>query len=201
MAGKRKSSRMPSENLRAETAWPERAGGLPAAKYFAINAFVIFHLLAILCWALPINTPVTLKFRNFVRPYFIWSGLFQTWDMFAPNPKATNGYVEAIIIYKDGTTDLWTFPRMELLSYRDRYFEERYRKYEENLSSDFYPALWPDAARHVARMYRTHASPPRKIMLVARWSEINPPTARGNERGPWEAHVFYSYDVQPEDLQ
>jgi len=201
MAGKRKSSRMPPENPRAETARPGRTGAFAAAKYFAINAFLIFHLLAILCWALPINTPVTLNFKNFVRPYFLWSGLFQGWDMFAPNPKAINGYLEAIVIYKDGSTDLWPFPRMELLSYRDRYFEERYRKYAENLTSGLYPGLWPDAARHIARMYRGRPSPPRKIMLVARWSEINPPAAGGNERGPWEAHVFYSYDVQPEDLQ
>ena len=38
-------------------------------------------------------------------------------------------------------------------------------------------------------------------MLVARWSEINPPNSGGDERGRWQADVFYSYDVQPGDLQ
>src|ERR1700741_5638284 len=56
-------------------------------KYLAINAFLLFHILAISCWALPLNNPLISSFRQLVRPYFIWSGLFQSWDMFSPDPK------------------------------------------------------------------------------------------------------------------
>lgn len=167
----------------------------------AINAFLIFHILAILCWAIPIDTPLTTAGRDLVRPYFLWSGLFQTWDMFAPNPKSRNAYLEAIVIYKDGTTDLWSFPRMETLSLTQRYFKERYRKYEETLDNDVYSGLWPDAARHIARQENNRASPPYKVMLVARWSDILPRSDDSYDRGPWGADVFYSYDVKPEDLR
>ena len=180
---------------------PER-GALSRLKLIAINAFLIFHILAITCWALPITTPLTVAGRSFLRPYLIWSGLFQSWDMFSPDPKSKNIYLEAVVIYKDGSTELWPFPRMEMLSLTQRYFKERYRKYEENLANDTYAALRPDAARHIARLANTHASPPHKVMLVVRWTDIIPPrTTESNDRGPWGVEIFYTYDVQPGDLQ
>jgi len=184
-----------ARNRRNAKRWPRRT------KRFAINVFLIFHIFAIACWAIPIPTPFTLAFREAVRPYFVWSGLFQSWDMFAPAPKSKNMYLEAIILYKDHPPDLWTFPRMELLSYRERYFKERYRKYEENLTKVEFADLWPDAARHIARMKRGGPNPPDKILLVMRWSDITPRNDNSSGRGPWDVKVFYTYDVQPEDLQ
>src|ERR1700753_1394277 len=144
--------------------------GIPQKlKHIAINAFLLFHILAISCWALPLNNPLITSFRTFVRPYFIWSGLFQSWDMFSPDPKRVNSYLEAIVIYKDGSSTLWSFPRMELLSANQRYVRERYRKFEENLQNDQYSGLWPDAARYIARLNNQKTSPPKTIMLVVRW--------------------------------
>jgi hypothetical protein len=200
MGGKRNrqrahpSSKVPPNRL-------ARPGKPASAKYIAINAFLIFHILAITCWAIPLNTRFTSACRELVRPYLAWSGLFQSWDMFSPTPKSQNMYLEAIIIYRDGSTDLWTFPRMELLSLTQRYFKERYRKYEETLDDDRYSALWPDAARHIARMKASHSSPPKTIMLVVRWSDIIPRTDGGYDRGPWGVRVLYRYDVQPGDLK
>lgn len=194
---------MTSETPGSETTRnrPKRSRGLQTAKYIAINAFLLFHILAISCWALPINNPLISQCRNLLRPYFLWSGLFQSWDMFSPTPKAANSYLEAIIIYKDRSTQLWTFPRMELLSLRERFFKERYRKYEESLQSNEHSDLWPDAARHIARLNNNNANPPQTVMLVARWSDIIPRTDDTYDRGPWGVNVFFSYDVQPEDLK
>jgi hypothetical protein len=180
---------------------PRQVRRLRNLKYFAINAFLVFHILAISCWALPINNPLIDQCRSLVRPYFLWSGLFQSWDMFSPSPKAANSYLEAIIIYKDRSTQLWSFPRMEFLSLKERYFKERYRKYEENLANDANSGLWPDAARHIARLNDNGANPPQTVMLVARWSNIIPRTDDTYDRGPWGVNVFFTYDVKPEDLK
>jgi len=176
-------------------------GGLHGAKLFAVNAFLIFHIAAISCWAIPINTPLTDACKNLLRPYFVWSGVFQSWDMFSPNPKSKNVYMEAVVIYKDGSTTMWTFPRMEMLSLTERLFKERYRKYEETLSSNQFSGLWPDAARRIARLNNYGASTPRRVMLVLRWSDIIPREDGGYDRGPWNFDVFYSYEVTPEDLR
>jgi hypothetical protein len=121
--------------------------------------------------------------------------------MFSPDPKRVNSYLEAIVIYKDGTSTLWSFPRMELLSANERYAKERYRKFEENLQNDQYSGLWPDAARHIARLNNEKTSPPKTIMLVVRWSEIIPRTDDKYDRGQWNSNIFFTYDVQPEDLK
>jgi hypothetical protein len=175
--------------------------GLKKWQYVAINAFLVFHILAISCWCLPISNPFILACRSAVRPYFVWSGLFQSWDMFSPVPKTMNAYIEAIILYKDGSTTTWSFPRMETLSLSDKYFEERYRKFVESILADSNSAIWPDVARHVARLPELRARDPQKVLLVVKWSDIVHNDDGTFTRAPWDEHVFYRYDVKPEDLQ
>jgi hypothetical protein len=175
---------------------------LQNAKRIAISAFVLFHLLAITCWSIPLNSPLIAAFRDAVRPYFLWSGLFQGWDMFAPSPRNFNGYIEAVVIYKDGQTRTWTLPRMEHLSLTERYYKERYRKFSENLRDDTNSALWPDAARYIARLNNQVSDPPTIVLLARYWSEIPPPRSDGSYHAePWHARIFYEYSVKPEDLK
>lgn len=184
-----------NRNLPAQSQRPQKA------KRIAINAFIIFHLIAIFCWSIPVNNPLIHFVKESVRPYLVWSGLFQSWDMFSPDPKSVNSYLEAVVIYADGTSQLWSFPRMELLGPRDRYFKERYRKYEENLQNNDFADLWPDAARYIARLNSDSTHRVQKVLLVVRWSDIIPRSDNAYDRGPWDVNVFYTYTVKPEDLQ
>jgi hypothetical protein len=180
---------------------PQQATWLHRVQRVAINIFLIFHLVAISAWCIPSTSALILRFREHIRPYMVWSGVFQNWDMFSPKPESANGYIEAVVIYKDGSSQLWPFPRMELLSLTARSFKERYRKYEENLQNRDNAALWPDAARYIARLNSSRSNPAQRVMLVLRWSDIILPTGDASDHGPWNADVFYSYYVQPEDLQ
>jgi hypothetical protein len=175
--------------------------GLQKAKYLAINAFLVFHVLVITFWCLPIDNSLVSFCKNRVQPYLLWSGLFQSWDMFSPNPKSANTYVEANIIYKDGSRSTWAFPRMDQLSLTERYVKERYRKYAENLASEANDALLPDAARYVARLNSTPSHPPRTVILVQKWSRIIPRADGPYVSEPWDQHVLYGYGVKPEDLK
>lgn len=184
---------MESENSRPEA--------LRKLQRSAINAFLLFHLLAIACWAIPLDSPLIGACRKAIRPYFLWSGLFQSWNAFAPAPKALNSFVEAVIIYKDGRVLNWKFPRMEHMSRSQRYVKERYRKYIENLKEDSSVALWPDAARYVARLNNDPANPPQIVMLIRHWSDIVPPANDSPKPQPQHVQIFYEYKVQPADLQ
>jgi len=170
------------------------------SKRFAIQCFLVFHLLAIACWSLPVTFQLVTQCRELIRPYFAWVGLFQTWDMFAPSPKTMNSYVEAIVLYTDGNTRNWAFPRMERLGLGERMFKERYRKYVENLKEDGNAALWPDAARFIARHNNDRPAPVRIVFLVRYWADIVPQSGGPYRASPFEAHVFYAYTVLPEDL-
>jgi hypothetical protein len=173
----------------------------PRLKRIAISGFIAFHLAAIACWAIPLDTPLTLAIRNAVRPYFLWSGLFQAWNAFAPAPKALNSYIEAIVIYHDGRVLTWKFPRMEQLSLFERYYRERYRKFVENLKEDSSVALWPDAARYIARLNNKEPSnPPEIVMLIRHWTDIVPGAAAPSSQPP-HVQIFYEYKVQRQDLK
>ncbi len=181
--------------------WKGRSYGLQGAKRVAVNLFLGFHILAIACWCLPFDTPLFSWGKHFVRPYFLWAGLFQSWDMFAPTPALANSYVEAIVVSKDGSRTTWTFPRMEQLSLTERYVKERYRKFSENLQNDQNDLLWPDVARRVARLNSTPSNPAKTIILIQKWSPIVPCADGSLQPEPWEQHVLYGYGVKPEDLQ
>ena len=185
--------------MKKETYWNRVR--LQTAKRVAINLFLGFHILFIACWCLPLYAPMFTLCRNLVRPYFLWSGLFQSWDTFAPTPWSANSYVEAIVIYQDGSRKIWPFPRMEQLTLHDRYFKERYRKFEENLQNDKNDALWPDVARYIARANGTAANPAKTVILVQELSVLTPGAQGSYRPEPWDQHVLYGYGVKPKDLQ
>ncbi len=161
----------------------------------------MFHIFAITAWAIPFRSQFANDCRELVRPYLLWSGMFQAWDMFSPMPKATNTYLEAVIIYKDGSTQMWDFPRMELLSLSQKYSKERYRKFVEILLDERNAQLRPDVARYVARLPGIREKNPQQILLMVKWSNIIPNGDGTFARTPLDQDVFFRYDVQPEDLQ
>jgi hypothetical protein len=174
---------------------------LQRLKYSVVNVFLVFHILAIACWCMPVDSPLILVGKNLVRPYFLWSGLFQSWDMFAPIPKGANTYIEAIVVYKDGSRSSWTFPRMEHLGLTQKLSKERYRKFADNLVRDDTDALLPDAARYIARMKSNPRNQVRTVLLIQKWSFIVPRADGSFVPEPWDQHVLLGYGVQPEDLK
>lgn len=171
------------------------------AKLWATNLFIGFHLLAITCWCLPIDTPLLPLCRSIVRPYFLWAELFQSWDMFAPVPKGANTYLEAELRYKDGSRKTWKYPRMEEMSIREKLFRERYRKFADNLERGELDDLLPDAARYIARMNSSPGNPVKTVILIQRYSFIVPHSDGTYVPEPWQSHVLLGYGVRPEDLK
>jgi hypothetical protein len=169
---------------------------LDALRRGAISAFILFHLVAIACVAIPVKALAGAK--DLFMPYMRWSGLFQSWDMFAPDPQAVNSYLKAVVITKDRHIIVWSFPRMEELSFWNRFREERYRKFAEVLPQPQLAALWADVARHVARLMNSNVDPPDKVLLIQFNSDLHP--GGGPEPAP-KPNVFYDDYLQPGDLQ
>ena len=180
---------------------PEARLSRPAR--IAWTVFIAFHLFAVIAWAVPLDTPLIVQCREAVKGYMLWTGLFQKWDMFAPDPSKLNNYVTATVIYRDGRTSEWSFPRMETLGIVDKYFKERYRKYAcDNLRIDSRAGLWPDAARYIARANTNPSAQPLEVDLVRHWSEVPPPLRTGEAPpSPWNEFTYFRYAVQPGDLQ
>jgi hypothetical protein len=137
--------------------------------------------------------------KELVRPYMVWSGLFQTWDMFAPDPKSINSYVRAVVITQDRHIKVWNFPRMEELSFGERYRKERYRKFAEVLPEKE-EVLLPDVAGHLARLFNSQADPPYKVLLIQFRADIRPGADKSAEP-VYKPNLFYEGYVEPGDLR
>jgi hypothetical protein len=89
---------------------------------------------------------------------------------------------------------------MEQLSLTARYFKERYRKFEENLQREESDALWPDIARHIARINSSPSNPVKTVILIQKLSFIVPRQDGSYVPEPWDQHILFGYGVRPEDL-
>jgi len=182
---------------------PEAAAGTARGARFAITAFLLWNLFAIVSWCVPLESPLIARCRSIARPYLVYTGLFQKWDMFAPDPSKVNQFVAARIVYRDGASAVWKFPQMEDLGYRDRYVMERYRKYANDcLFLDANAGIWLDAARWVSRKNARPGNPPVSVALVRYWSVVPPPGPNGETaESPWNQYVFFRYNVEAGDLE
>ncbi len=171
---------------------------LVTIKRIAITAFLLFHIVAIVTWAVPLNTLLLSSIKNRVAPYMLWSGLSQNWALFSPNPISIDSRLEAEITYGDGSMGAWKFPLPQDFDYP--YFKERGRKWaNDGVRMDENSGLWPDVARYVARLNNNRNSPPVTVKLVRHWSDIAPPGSSQPE--PGHQFLFFTYSVKPGDLQ
>ena len=211
MAAKAAWTPVSSASLWRRAGW-NRLKGDDRANRRLITAFLLLHLAVIVPAAIPAGffpvkalhlkgllTAVT----SVLAPYGAIAGLQVGWSMFAPDPTRHNAYIDAEITYRNGRKHLWTFPQMQELGYAERYAKERYRKFtNERLWVRENAALWPDAARYVARLNADASNPPRTVKLVHNWFEIPAAPEPGELPPPelWQRDVFFVYAVQAGDL-
>jgi hypothetical protein len=131
--------------------------------------------------------------RGLVSPYMQWTGLAQSWDTFAPNPKAVNIYLKAVVITEHRHMHVFVFPRMEELGLISRYGKERYRKFAENLGAPANAVILPDVARHISHLYEDAADPPDKVMLVQFMAEITPWASNQEPQRPRPVVLYEDY--------
>ena len=64
-----------------------------------VSAFIVFNLIAILCWAFPVDTQLFPAVNHHTYYYMNLSGLSQGWSLFAPNPPNSNCRMSAEIAH------------------------------------------------------------------------------------------------------
>ncbi|MGH9703525.1 MAG: hypothetical protein ACRD4K_09130, partial [Candidatus Acidiferrales bacterium] len=129
------------------------------------------------------------------------AGLTQGWSLFAPNPTNSNCRLSAEIQHEGGSTNTWNFPLPQDFGYS--YFLERDRKWaNDNLRMDRNSALWPDAARYVARINDDSSHRPVAVKFFRICIDIQPPGVKTAANPPaGKPENFFTYQVKPGDLQ
>lgn len=166
-----------------------------------VKLFVCFHALMVLIWCFPPTSEDIAKrvsegkkyptdllifysngyLKDTRRPwtrYMSSTGLWQYWDMFSPNPAQVDFWIDANVVYQNGTEKIYSYPRMADLPIFQKYIKERYRKYTERSTSDD-PASrrhYPSFAQRIAFEAATDKSNlPVEVQLRRHWKRILPP--------------------------
>lgn len=126
--------------------------------------------------------------------YLLFSGFWQYWDMFSPNPASTDFYGTAKITYKDGTVKDYQYPRMYSLGLAEKYVSERYRKFYERAHPEAYQWIWPTFAQRIAlKNFKDPANPPVKVVLTRHWLKIEQPGEPPATE--YRSYDYFTYDV------
>ncbi len=167
-----------------------------------VNCFIIFHIFAVTTWLLP---PCPFKQATFllVTPYMAGLGLWQTWSVFAPDPKTWTAYLTARVTLQNGEQREWEFPRLEKLDYVTRVFKDKYRKWANDCVNDTKNSkVWPDTCKYIARQFTDKDNPPVSVSLIRHWQYMNLPELKPIEgdlprryHGKDGESILYTYKI------
>lgn len=133
-----------------------------------------------------------------ISVYLKISGFWQYWDMFAPNPSHTDTWGDAVVVYKDGSTKRYAYPRMYDLPLWKKFLQERYRKFFERAGSDDYYFLWPSFGLRIALLNDNQKNPPVEVRLYRHFRQVAEP---GQVQGlGYKGYLYYTYIVDQKDL-
>jgi hypothetical protein len=165
----------------------ERIEQSPAGRVL-LSVFLVVVLIGIVVVNLPASK-LKSKASDATEPVVNALGLNQNWNVFAPDPRRQSIGLEARVTFTDGSHETWRpYVGGDLVgSYRDY----RWGKWVENVRLDRNRELWPGTAGWVARRASRRDHRVRRVALIRRWREVQPPGAPVNQ-GPWMQYRFYT---------
>jgi len=178
---------------------------VPSARRLAVNAFIILYVVTIFCWTLPVETRLSRFINGLTRPVVLSLGIWQSWDLFAPDPRTMQVRMNATVTLRDGTTRNWIFFQSEGPGAIARLRQERYRKWaHDNVRLDEKSELWEPTALFIARQFADEQNPPVRVELHRHWADMLPPPDAGlpeRRETDWQQYTFYRRDISAEDLR
>jgi hypothetical protein len=155
------------------------------------------YLVAAACWTLPPGTPGCAAVVRLAAVPFNALGLWQSWDMFAPDPMPADIFVSLLAVLDDGTVVEGDLTNMPTLDLRTRYTTERWRRFcNDHLRLDANRRLWPGAARgFAARIERERGRRVIRLQIWRHWQAVVPP---GEDWRPeWSSTPFHVWEREP----
>jgi len=169
----------------------------PARNLLAV--LVLFYMVAASMWCMPTGFPGKRSVEGLLSPLFLRLGLWQSWDMFSPNPRDQDIYLSARVFFSDGTHVDYSLSKMTDHGLLPRYQKERWRKFfNDNFRLDTYRALWPDGAAWVFR--RVLQQTERLPVRIEFWRHWRPCVRPGQARpATFTSYRFYERIFVDED--
>lgn len=174
-----------------------------------LQIFIVIHVGIILWSGFPQTSRVTNAIYQPFQNYQNFVGIWQGWDMFAPNPSRQDYAMDGVVVLQNGELQVFKFPRpYEPFSF-EKYLTERYRKMVANLRQDRNKVLWNDASLFVLRKLRPKEgwdlnNLPVEVKLIRYWHEIPLLSQRfishGELHDRYQSFHFHTYKVKGTEL-
>ncbi len=177
--------------VRSESGFPKLRSS--KARRALLSAFLLVTLLSVVAANLP-DSRLRGTLLTVSQPYLNALGLDQRWNVFAPNPRRQEIYLEARITDADGRVRIWHAPRGgPLLS---AYWDYHWRKWVESAIADAHrDDLWEPTASWIARKESQRGRSPREVTLIRRWRDLKAP-GTVPENGPWRSFDYWRPGAQ-----
>jgi hypothetical protein len=151
---------------------------LPSRGYrvILIRLFIVGFLALALIDGLPATGTYHQRAKDAVDPLLDAAGLWQNWQLFAPDVDKINVRVSAELLLDDGSTLRFRSPDWHLMPAWRRFLEFRHMEYFDNIRLDVNSGGWDGLASFLAR---TTPVPPGRsvdvVTLTREWAEVPPP--------------------------
>ena len=165
---------------------------------------VVGYTLAAFSWAMPARLfPPKPYVDALTAKTMLLLGLWQAWDMFAPDPRGEDICVEVAFVDGEGNRDRRMLTDMVAMGYLERWQKERWRKFfNDHLRVDDERQLWQPFVEYAVRCLQAEGMDPVSAELVRWWRPCEPamsPEFRADVRmAPWTGFTFYRWTV-PQD--
>jgi hypothetical protein len=148
------------------------------ARRWALSAFVMFHLSALIMWTMP-NCAIKTRCLHPFRYYLLPTGLWQWWAIFAPDPIRNTMVLNAEVVDAKGMRYVYEFPRIGELTWWQKFPLYRHPKFTGNMLAEEYKVHRTFTARHAVR--QLGLGPEAFPLWVSLYSEIkdSPPPGTG----------------------
>lgn len=120
------------------------------ARRWALSAFVLFHLSALVMWTMP-NCAIKTQFQSPYRYYILPLGLWQWWAIFAPDPMGQSMTLNAEVVDVKGMRHTYEFQRLADLTWWQKFPRYRHCKFTGNMLNEEYKTHRTFTARHAVR--------------------------------------------------
>jgi hypothetical protein len=144
-----------------------------------ISTFIILFVGTTLAWLSPEKIALRKLIVEASTGVFKFAGLWQGWELFAPNIRNVNSHTIALISFDDGSLTAWPLPRFEQMGAMEKFRKDKFRKWNgDNVQWDRYKDFWPAFARYVGRLhYNGSGAKPVSCTLMMFQTTVPGPTS------------------------
>jgi hypothetical protein len=159
------------------------------------------YIIAAFSWTVP---PEKLTSKPTIdaisKPFMVFFSLWQAWDMFAPNPRSEDIWVEVVFTDKEGRHKRWPLTKMIDMPYYERWQKERWRKFfNDHMRVDSESNLWQPFAEFAVRLLRDQGETPVKLDYVRWWRAavipVSPELRADVRTDKWNSYTFFTWNV------